>query len=145
MHSSHDGSEAGLHAVPSLSALPGTSMGCATAPGVLPPPLPAFAFAVEWQRRVVEVSLGQNDLKTEQAGKWISISGRKLASVRCKLLLFCLLARGDVSEQHLPFLSTSLAVLPIISFNVVSRGTGGSVTLNSGCLKCVREQGDRFP
>lgn len=145
LHSSCDGSQAGLHAVPSPSTLPGTSMGCATAPGVLLLPLSAFAFAVGQERRVVEVSLGQNDLKTEQAGKWISISGSKLASVSCKLLLFCLLARGDVSEQHLPFLSTSLAVLPIISFNVVSRGTGGSVTLNSVCLQCAREQGDSFP
>lgn len=43
-----------------------------------------------------------------------------------------------MSERRLPFLRTSLAVLPIIYFYVISRWACGSVTLNTGCLKCAR-------
>lgn len=81
-------------------------------------------------------------LKTQDAGKWNLINGSKLANLHSKLLLFCLLAWGNMSEQCLPFLSTSLALLPIIYFYVISRWTCSSVILNTGCLKCAR---DNFP
>lgn len=78
-------------------------------------------------------------LKTQHTGKWDLINGNRLASLHCKLLLFCLLAWGNMSEWCLPFLSTSVAVLPIIYFYVISRWTYGSVTLNTGCLNCARQ------
>lgn len=81
-------------------------------------------------------------LKTQDAGKWNLINGSKLANLHSKLLLFCLLAWGNMSEQCLPSLSTGLAVLPIIYFYVISRWTCSSVTLNTGCFKCAR---DNFP
>lgn len=100
-----------------------------------------LGFTFQWRKSCWNQSWRKH-LKTQDAGKFNLINGSKLANLHGKLLLFCLLAWGNMSEQCLPFLSTSLAVLPIIYFYVISRWTYSSVTLNTGCLKCAR---DNFP
>ena len=66
-------------------------------------------------------------LKTQHAGKWNLINGSKLANLHCKLLLFSLLAWGNMSKQCLPFLNTSFLFYPSFIFTWLA---GGLVALS---------------
>lgn len=81
-------------------------------------------------------------LKTQHSGKWNLINGSKLANLRCKLLLFCLLAWGNMSERCLPFLSTSLLFYPSFIF---TRLAGGLVALSLWTQDASNVQETTFP